>query len=59
MKLQHIIFPGLLDDLEHYEIFEKYPECSSEKEACYYVFETKKESYIKTVKERRAPEQQE
>ena len=47
MKQQHILFPGLLDDLEHYEIFEKYPECTSEKEVCYYVFETKEKSYIK------------
>ena len=47
MKQQHTLFPGLLDDLKHYEIFEKYPECTSEKEVCYYVFETKEESYIK------------
>ena len=41
-----MVFPGLLDDLKHYEIFRKYPECSREKEVCYYMFETKKESYI-------------
>ena len=41
MKQQHILFPGLLDDLKHYEIFQKYPECSSEMEVCYYVLETK------------------
>ena len=46
MKQQHMVFLGLLDDLKHYEIFRKYPECSREKEICYYVFETKKESYI-------------
>ena len=49
-KQQHILFPGLLNDLEHYEIFEKYVviyECSSEKEVCHYVFETKEESHIK------------
>ena len=42
MKQQHALFAGLLDDLEHYEIFEKYPECSSEKELRYYAFVTKK-----------------
>ena len=47
MKQQHILFPELLDNLEHYEIFEKYPECSSKKEVCYYVFETEEEGYIK------------
>ena len=47
LKQQHILFPGLLGNLEHYEIFGKYPECISEKEVCYYVFETKEESYIK------------
>ena len=46
MKQQHMVFPGLLDDLKHYEIFRKYPECCREKEVCYYVFETKKESCI-------------
>ena len=53
MKEQHIFFPGVLDDLEHYKIFGKYPECSSQKEVCYYVFETKKESKIKTGERKR------
>ena len=47
MRQQHILFPGLLHDLEHYEIFKKYLECSSETEVNYYVFETKEKSYIK------------
>ena len=48
MKQQHILFPGLLDNLEHYEIFEiclsvvARKRCVSMCLVCFYVFETKK-----------------
>ena len=42
MKQQHILFLGILDELEHYEIFEKYPECSSEKEYVTMCFRPRK-----------------
>ena len=56
MKEPHIISPGLLDDSKHYEIFRKYPDCSSEEEMC---LRPRKEVTCKLVKGRCASEQQE